>query len=280
MIQYLYLGRVDYDLGLRLQAEIAELRHQQRVENVLMLLEHPRVLTLGRNARRSNVLVSDELLTRRGFLLREIDRGGDVTYHGPGQLVGYPIFDLRSLHNREGSRLGPVDFVRLMEEALIRLCAGFGVQAKRVSGLTGVWCPATGITPAQGNDRKIAAIGIHVSRGIVTHGFAFNVATNLDDFALINPCGIIGCPVTSLENELRMQKQAKLDPLPGLESIAHQAARHFGQVFNEQVLAVESLDALCEQAASAVQFPAQDTPLRIPAEVERLRHTTARPTDA
>ena len=142
MIQYLYLGRVDYDEGLRLQAEIARLRLQGRVENVLLLLEHPPVLTLGRNANRANVLASDELLARRGVTLHEINRGGDVTYHGPGQLVGYPIFDLRSLRNPNGGRVGPVDFVRLMEEALIRLCGGFGVPAGRICGLTGVWCAA------------------------------------------------------------------------------------------------------------------------------------------
>ena len=140
MIQYLYLGRVAYDEGLRLQAEIAALRLAGRVANVLLLLEHPPVLTLGRNAHRSNVLASDALLAARGVTLHEINRGGDVTYHGPGQLVGYPIFDLRSLRGPSGSRIGPVDFVRGMEEALIRLCAGFGVHAGRVKGLTGVWC--------------------------------------------------------------------------------------------------------------------------------------------
>ncbi len=142
MIQYLYLGRVDYDEGLRLQAEVAELRLQGRVENVLLLLEHPPVLTLGRNARRENVLATDEMLAQRGVTLHEINRGGDVTYHGPGQLVGYPIFDLRSLQNAQGKRLGPVDFVRMMEEALIRLCGVYGVRAGRVAGLTGVWCGA------------------------------------------------------------------------------------------------------------------------------------------
>ena len=148
MIQYLYLGRVGYDEALRLQAEIAALRYQGRVENVLLLLEHPPVLTLGRNAGRSNVLASDDLLAQRGIALQEINRGGDVTYHGPGQLVGYPIFDLRSLRNASGSRMGPVDFVRQMEEALIRLCGVFGVQAIRIPGLTGVWCPGPG--PADG----------------------------------------------------------------------------------------------------------------------------------
>src|ERR1700689_594532 len=140
MIQYLYLGRVAYDEALRLQAEIVELRLQGRVENVLLLLEHPPVLTLGRNANRNNILASDDLLASRGVTLHEINRGGDVTYHGPGQLIGYPIFDLRSLRNASGTRLGPVDFVRLMEEALIRLCGEFGVAAGHICGLTGVWC--------------------------------------------------------------------------------------------------------------------------------------------
>ena len=140
MIQYLYLGRVAYDDALRLQAEIVDLRYHGRVDNVLLLLEHPPVLTLGRNANRSNVLASDELLAQRGVTIHEINRGGDVTYHGPGQLIGYPIFDLRSLHNPTGGRLGPVDFVRMMEEALIRLCGVYGVRAGRIAGLTGVWC--------------------------------------------------------------------------------------------------------------------------------------------
>jgi len=279
MIKYLYLGRVDYDQGLRLQAEIAELRHQGRVENLLLMLEHPPVLTLGRNANRSNVLASDELLERRGVILREINRGGDVTYHGPGQLVGYPIFDLRSLRNHDGKRMGPVDFVRRIEEALIRLCGGFGVRAERIAGFTGVWCPAVGeaLPPdaALGRERKIGAIGIHVARGITTHGFAFNVTTDLGDFALINPCGITDRAVTSLENELRIHKIESPEGLPSLETVAHQAARQFGMVFNEQVLAVESLEALRTQAEATPQtpqqFPAEDTPLQIPAEVERLK---------
>src|SRR5579863_9050074 len=127
MIQSLYLGRVPYDEALRLQQELVELRHQGRIANVLLLLEHPPVLTLGRNASRANVLASEQLLTARGITLHDINRGGDVTYHGPGQLVGYPIFDLRTLKNPNGGRMGPVDFVRGMEEALIRVCGGFGV---------------------------------------------------------------------------------------------------------------------------------------------------------
>ncbi len=271
MIQYLYLGRVGYDEGLRLQAEIAELRLQNRVDNVLLMLEHPTVLTLGRNANRANVLASDEMLARRGVTVHEINRGGDVTYHGPGQLVGYPIFDLRSLHNPNGGRTGPVDFVRLMEEALIRLCGGFGVHAARVAGLTGVWCGESG------SERKIGAIGIHVARGITSHGFAFNVTTDLRDFGLIVPCGIPDHAVTSLELEVREPKA-----LPDLDTVAHQAARQFGLVFDQQVLAVESLAVLRAQAEAAnpPNFPAEDTPVRVPAEVQRLRDTKGLPIQA
>lgn len=287
MIQYLYLGRVAYDESLRIQAELVDLRYQGRIENVLLLLEHPPVLTLGRNADRSNVLASDDLLAARGVSLHQINRGGDVTYHGPGQLVGYPIFDLRTLHNPPGGRMGPVDFVRQMEEALIRLCGVYGVQAGRIAGLTGVWC---GISPQPQHSsaemplgeagRKIGAIGIHVSRGITSHGFAFNVTTNLDDFRLINPCGITDKPVTSLQREIIGH-----DPLPALESIAHQAARQFGIVFNQQILAVESLDDIRTQALpkdqpTAPQVPAEDTPLQVPPEVERLKGTPERPVRA
>lgn len=272
MITYLYLGRVAYDEALKLQAEIAALRLEGRVDNVLLLLEHPPVLTLGRNARRANVLASDEMLASRGVSLHEINRGGDVTYHGPGQLVGYPIFDLRSLKNASGGRLGPVDFVRMMEEALIRLCAVYGVRAGRIAGLTGVWCgvPEAGDT---GRERKVGAIGIHVSRGITSHGFAFNVTTDLRDFLLINPCGITDKPVTSLEREV-----PEGVALPGLEEIAHQAARQFGQVYGEQVLAVESLDALRKQAAKKKpDFPAQDTPVQVPDDLRRLHGDPERP---
>jgi len=277
MIQYLYLGRVAYDESLRLQAELVERRYQGRVGNVLLLLEHPPVLTLGRNANRSNVLASDALLASRGVTLHQINRGGDVTYHGPGQLVGYPIFDLRGLRNSSGSRMGPVDFVRLMEEALIRLCGVYGVRAGRIAGLTGVWCGR----PAGGNsldesrgERKIGAIGIHVSRGITSHGFAFNVTTNLDDFRLINPCGLTDRPVTSLEREM-----AERETAPSLESIAHRAATQFGLVFGEQIDRVGSLEDL-RALGAAPQVEPEDTPLQVPPEVERLAGKPERPVRA
>ena len=284
MIQYIYLGRVAYDEALRLQAELVALRQQGRVGNVLLLLEHPAVLTLGRNAKRENVLASDELLAARGVTLHEINRGGDVTYHGPGQLVGYPIFDLRSLRNPSGTRMGPVDLVRQMEEAMIRLCAEFGVAAGRICGLTGVWCNlrrgglldescGTENRDQTKRERKIGAIGIHVSRGVTSHGFAFNVTTNLSDFALINPCGITDRPVTSLDKEV-----ANPEKLPGLETMAHLAAKHFGLVLNEEMVQVESLADLRWQAEGAAQeFPAEDTPLQVPAEVARLRGAREHP---
>lgn len=228
MIRYLYLGRVAYDEALRLQAEHVELRVQGRIDNTLLLLEHPPVLTLGRNANRSNVLASDEILASRGVTIHEINRGGDVTYHGPGQLVGYPIFDLRSLRNPKGGRLGPVDFVRLMEETLIRFCAVHGVIAGRICGLTGVWCGLEGGRDCRKdesqsiNARKIGAIGIHVSRGVTSHGFAFNITTDPRDFMLINPCGITDRPVTSLQIE--MQRQGSTQRVPSLETAANDVA--------------------------------------------------------
>jgi len=294
MIQYIYLGRLGYDEGLRLQAEMAGLVAEGRARNVLLLLEHPTVLTLGRNAKRENILASDEFLKRRGVTVHEINRGGDVTYHGPGQLVGYPIFDLRTLRTASGGRMGPVDFVRGMEEALIRLCGGFGVRAGRICGLTGVWCgKSTGIrdqglgvrgttgeclhesTSSGGKERKIGAIGIHVARGITSHGFAFNVTTDLRNFELIVPCGIADHAVTSLAREVE-----RPDELPTLEEIARQTAREFGQVFDEPVVAVESLAALRAQAAAPMQFPAEDIPLQVPAEVEWLRGGGERPVRA
>jgi lipoyl(octanoyl) transferase len=265
MIEYLYLGRVTYDDALRLQAEVAALRLDGLIENTLLLLEHPPVLTLGRNASRANVLASDELLASRGVSLHEINRGGDGTYHGPGQLVGYPIFDLRSLQNASGSRLGPVDFVRMMEEALIRLCGVYGVRAGRIAGLTGVWCGLHDQQAGPPHERKIGAIGIHVARGITSHGFAFNVTTDLRDFQLINPCGITDKPVTSLSLEV-----PEGVTLPSLEDIAQQAARQFGQVFSQQVLAVENIDALRAQAQAKKNFPAEDIPLQIPDQERRL----------
>jgi lipoyl(octanoyl) transferase len=256
MIEYLYLRRMGYAEALELQREVVELRYEGRVDNTLLLLEHEPVLTLGRNADRSNILATDVMLAQRGISVHDINRGGDVTYHGPGQLVGYPIFDLRSMSNGSGGRLGPVDFVRRIEETLIRLCAGYGVVTGRVAGRTGVW---TQSTAAGVDEKKIGAIGIHVSRGITSHGFAFNLTTDLRDFQWIVPCGIADRAVTSLELEMSTGR-----PVPSLEEAADAAARCFGQIFGEPVLALENLAALRSGEREV------GTPMRRPAEVERL----------
>ncbi len=231
-----------YAEALDLQLRLAALRTEGLVENTLLLVEHPPVLTLGRNAGRENILASDAMLAARGVEVHEIKRGGDVTYHGLGQLVGYPIFDLRTLQNPGSGRMGPVDFVRLMEEALIRLTIQHGIYAGRLAGLTGVWCGLNETENHAVPGRKIAAIGIHVSRGIVTHGFAYNLATQLEDFRLINPCGITDRPVTSLEVE--WQRAGKYEPLPGLEGFAWDAARWFGEVLGEQMEPAGSMDEI------------------------------------
>jgi lipoyl(octanoyl) transferase len=234
-IHLLQLGRVSYDEGLRIQAEVVAARKTGLIGDTLILLEHPPVLTLGRNASRANILASDDLLARKGIAIHEINRGGDVTYHGPGQLVGYPIFDLRGdLPGKKGPHLGPVDFVRLMEEALILTCKDFGVPAQRICKLTGVWTYAGGSIP----EKKIAAIGVHVSQAVTSHGFALNVTTDLRDFALIVPCGITDKPVTSLELE------SPYDLPPTLQEVANHTAAKFGHVFQRQMIAVNSLEEL------------------------------------
>jgi lipoyl(octanoyl) transferase len=241
ILNLLQLGRVSYAEGLELQKVLVDARHDERIGNTLVLLEHPPVLTLGRNASRANILASDEFLAWRGIEVHEINRGGDVTYHGPGQLVGYPIFDLRSFT----PRLGAVEYVRKMEEALIRACGDFGVQTTRVAGKTGVWTMAGGSI----QEKKIAAIGVHIARGITSHGFAFSVNPDLRDFQLIVPCGIADREVTSLEREV--------DPPPAMEAVRNAVARQFGHVFQSQVLWVESpADLLPELALASNAVPA------------------------
>jgi lipoyl(octanoyl) transferase len=236
ILSLLQFGRVPYGEGLALQKALIGARYENRIGNTLVLLEHPPVLTLGRNASRANILASDEFLAYRGVEIHEVNRGGDVTYHGPGQLVGYPIFDLRSFT----PRLGAVEYVRLLEEALIRACCDFGVQATRVAGRTGVWTMAGGSM----QEKKIAAIGVHIARGITSHGFALNVNPDLRDFQLIVPCGIADREVTSLEIEA--------DPAPPMDTVRNAVARRFGHVFESQVLWVESpADLLPELAAIA-----------------------------
>lgn len=179
------LGTVPYAEGLALQQDLVKRRQQGLIPDTLLLLEHPPVFTMGRNAQAANMLHAAEALQERGFDVFETGRGGDVTYHGPGQVVGYPILEL------EPGRRDVHRYVRDLEEVLIRTCAGFGVGAGRVAGLTGAWV----------GDEKIAAIGVRIARWVTSHGFALNVSNDLSPFGLIVPCGIHGRGVTSLDRQ-------------------------------------------------------------------------------
>ena len=242
-IHLLSLGRVSYTDGLDIQRQVVAARKAGQIADTLLLLEHPPVLTMGRNSRREHVLASDELLRAKGVDLHEINRGGDVTYHGPGQLVGYPIVDLRGdLPGKTGPHLGPVDFVRLLEEVLIRTCGEYRVMAHRIQGRTGVWTLPNGSIA----ERKLGAIGVHVSQGVTSHGFALNVTTDLRDFAWIVPCGIADREVTSLELE------SPVDPPPTLEGVLPLVARDFGQVFARQMLWTQSIEELLAGSGAGV----------------------------
>ena len=182
------LGVVGYEDGLALQRSLVEDRKADRIGDVLLLLQHPAVITLGvkGDGGRTNIVASGARLAELGIAVHETGRGGDVTYHGPGQIVGYPILDLRP------DRCDVHRYVRDLEEVLIRTVAEFGIEAGRVQGLTGIW------TGPAGRESKLAAIGVRISRWITSHGFAFNVATDLSHFSLIVPCGIQDRGVTSL----------------------------------------------------------------------------------
>jgi lipoyl(octanoyl) transferase len=253
LISILQLGTVDYATGLSLQQRLVELRQEGRIGDALLLLEHSPVITLGRNAKRTNILASSDLLAQRGVEVAECDRGGDVTFHGPGQIVGYPIFDLRGFPTPVGKRktLGAIEYVRRLEEVLIRTCAEFAIPAKRICGLTGVWTDSSSDT---NKEAKIAAIGVHISRGVTSHGFALNVNIDLDNFKLIVPCGITEKPVTSMARELGRQLS--------LQNVAHSLSRNFGLVFETQMLWLENLDALLTHPVGV--------PLKPPAELRRL----------
>jgi len=266
MIAALNLGLIDYGTALRLQESLVELRKQGRIPDVLLLLEHPPVITLGRNAKETNVVASREFLAAQSVEVFEINRGGDVTFHGPGQLVGYPIFDLRGF----SPKLGAVDYVRKLEEVLIRTCAHYAIPAQRIKGMTGVWTApglrsrADGGASGRAEERKIAAIGVHISRGVTSHGFALNVSTDLEQFKLIVPCGLAK-PVTSIA----LERGAPLS----VDEVREAVARQFGAVFNTEIFWLESLDHLLSAAEGKKKDRAwpQDTPAKVPENLRRLR---------
>jgi lipoyl(octanoyl) transferase len=252
LISVLQFGSLDYATGLLLQQKLVQLRKDGRIGDVLLLLEHIPVITLGRNANAANVIASSERLAERGVEVFECDRGGDVTFHGPGQLVGYPIFDLRGFSSADAKRktMGAVEYMRRLEEVLIRTCADFRIPTQRLAGLTGVW------TITGEGEGKIAAIGVHISRGVTSHGFALNVNTDLDYFDLIIPCGITSKPVTSMAKELGQQIS--------LQEVAHSVSRNFGVVFQSQMLWLETLDSLLGHAVGV--------PMKPPSELRKLQN--------
>jgi lipoyl(octanoyl) transferase len=204
------LGRIGYGPALELQQELIAARKLGALPDQLLLLEHPHVITLGRNGHLENLLASQEILERAGISFYPTDRGGDVTYHGPGQLVAYPILDLREWKRDVGA------FVRAVEQAIIDTLADYGIAAGRIPKLTGVWV----------GDRKIAAIGVHISRWVTSHGLALNVSTDLNYFQYIVPCGLTK-PVTSM---------AQLGVRATLEEVSRNLAAHFGRVFDCEML--------------------------------------------
>ena len=214
------LGTIDYADALAMQRALVEARQADRIPDVLLLLQHPPVITLGvkGDGGRSNVVAPRERLDALGIAVYEAGRGGDVTYHGPGQIVGYPIIDLKP------DRCDVHRYVRDVEEVMIRLCADYGVSAGRIKGLTGTWVDGD----------KIGAIGIRISRWVTSHGFAFNVNTRLDHFQLIVPCGIADHGVTSLEQRLGRRVD--------IREVEDALIRHFADVFEREAAEEGSTD--------------------------------------
>jgi len=225
------LGRMRYREAWALQQELVDLRKQDRIPDQFLVVEHPHVVTLGRNAHQENVLASEEILSKAGIELCATDRGGDVTYHGPGQIVGYPILDLKQWRRDVGA------YVRSLEQVVIDTLAGFGIESGRVADCTGVWtngppnrlesdpCAAGSLRCAH-VPQKIAAIGVHLSRWVTSHGFALNLDTDLSYFRYIVPCGLTR-PVTSM---------AKMGAITSRAAVTRVLAENFGRVFEREMV--------------------------------------------
>jgi lipoic acid synthetase len=207
----LNLGVEPYDRALDLQHRLVAARREGRIKDVLILLEHPPVITLGRRGDEGNIIASRELLARLGIEVHRVERGGDVTYHGPGQLLGYPILDLR------GHRQDVGWYMHSLEEVLIRALSDFGVEAGRQKGRIGVWI----------EDKNIAALGARIEEWITYHGFALNVAPELSHFDLIIPCGYRGMGITSMEEVL--------GKAPEMREVRKRVAQRFGEVFRVEI---------------------------------------------
>ena len=228
------LGLVRYELACNLQQKLVQARKEGAIPDVLLLCEHPHVITLGRNGRGENLLAPDHLLAEMNVEFQPSDRGGDITYHGPGQIVGYPILDLAE-HRRDVRW-----YVNQLEEVMIRSTADFGLVAKRVEGQHGVWIGLE----ASGAEEKLGALGVHLSRWVTSHGFAYNVSTDLRYFDLIVPCGIAGKLATSLERALGRNL--------GSQEVTQTLILHFGQVFERSMISVSTSEL--EEALTRYEF--------------------------
>src|SRR6266403_3092063 len=204
------LGLIGYAEAYALQKRVVAARKADAIEDALLLCEHPPVITLGRSGKRENLLASEHVLRQKGVEFQPSDRGGDITYHGPGQIVGYPILNLGAI------RRDVLWYVRMLEEAMIRATAEFGITAERVAGKTGIW------VRAGSTEEKLAAIGVRISRWVTSHGFAYNVSTDLRNFDLIVPCGIADRKATLLEKLLGRNVDEK--------EVSPRIAKHLGEV--------------------------------------------------
>ena len=227
------IGLVGYAEAWELQKRLVAARKAGAIADVLLLCEHPHVITLGRNGKREHLLASEQVLRQKGVEFHSSDRGGDITYHGPGQLVGYPILNLGAI------RKDVVWYVRMLEELMIRVTAEFGITSERVAGKTGIWVRGTNNLNAPGvTEEKLGAIGVHISRWVTSHGFAYNVSTDLRYFDLIVPCGITGRKATSLEKilERAVTRMETVQPV----------LRNFGEVFGLEMRETSRDDFLAQ----------------------------------
>jgi lipoyl(octanoyl) transferase len=230
------VGLIGYAQAWELQKRLVAARKTGAIEDVLLLCEHPHVITLGRNGKREHLLASEQVLRQKGVEFHPCDRGGDITYHGPGQLVGYPILNLGAI------RKDVVWYVRMLEEVMIRATAEFGINAERVAEKTGIWVRGTHDSNAAGvTEEKLGAIGVHISRWVTSHGFAYNVSTDLRYFDLIVPCGISARKATSLEKILGRAVIRKEAVQP--------VVRNFGEVFGLEMRELSHDDLLAQLQA-------------------------------
>jgi lipoyl(octanoyl) transferase len=227
------IGICTWDVAYVLQERLVAARKSGSIADALLFCQHPHVLTFGRNANQKNLLASAHVLRQKGVELRETNRGGDITYHGPGQIVGYPILNLDQI------RRDVHWYVRTLEEAMICTSADFAVTACRIPGKTGIW-----VQPHDTPEEKLAAIGVHISRWVTSHGFAYNVSTDLRYFDLIVPCGIAGRKVTSLEKLLN--RNVALDEV--CPNLAHHLAELLGRTIRP--ISREELESMLTAAAS------------------------------